>query len=306
MPTPLFSIFIPTYNRAGVLPRALDSIQQQEFKDFNVVIIDDGSSDNTEQLVSTWIAQSGISTTYVKQTNQGKHAAHNAALPYLTGELTVLLDSDDLLLPQTLQILAEQWQKIPDKSQYAGVEGNVKHTDGHLEGDTFPTDPLDCSQRELRFKYHIRGDKRGATRTDILQRFPYPVFEGERHIKPSVIQYQIAREFIYRYINDIIQIKEHQVGGLSDNRFKLRMKNPKGFRECYRQEINLYSDNRNIKALKHNYINYIRYSLHAGFSLGAMTKDMRSPWLLILIYPLAWAKCQSDKLRLKKQQVKPA
>lgn len=300
MPAHLFTIFIPTYNRAKVLARALESVQQQTFRNFDVVIIDDGSTDDTEQLVSTWIQASGIPTTYVKQENQGRHVAHNTALHYLTGELMVLLDSDDLLEPDALDTLARQWHSIADKSRYAGVEGMAKHLDGEVEGDFFPRDPLDCSFREMRLRYRIRGDKRGAIRSDILKRFPYPVFAGERHIKPSIVFNLISREYIFRYINDIIEVKEHQPGGLSDNRFRLRMRNPKGFRECYRQEINLYDDNRQPKAILHNYINYIRYSLHAGLPLARLVKDVRSPWLTLFILPLGYAKYRSDRARLRK------
>jgi glycosyltransferase involved in cell wall biosynthesis len=120
-----FTIFIPTYNRAHTLPRALDSVANQSFDDFEVLIIDDGSVDGTDQLIKQLKEKYTFPIHYYWQTNQGKHVAHNTALKFANGEFIVTLDSDDLLEPKALERFFFHWNQIPGTSRekYAGIEG---------------------------------------------------------------------------------------------------------------------------------------------------------------------------------------
>ena len=135
-----FTIFIPTYNRAYTLGRALQSISEQSFKDFEVLIIDDGSSDNTHELVEGWKKREIFPIRYHWQRNQGKHVAHNNAVKRARGYFFVLLDSDDMLHPRALERLKYHWDSIPDnkKEQFAGVEGLCIYSDGRVKVDRFP------------------------------------------------------------------------------------------------------------------------------------------------------------------------
>ncbi|MCP4284031.1 MAG: glycosyltransferase family 2 protein, partial [Gammaproteobacteria bacterium] len=113
MTSPLFSIFIPTYNRADTLPRALESVAAQQFRDFELIIVDDGSDDGTEKLLTRWKSGFNGKVRLFRQENQGKHVAYNLAVREAEGELLVLLDSDDVMLPQALSELAQCWHSIP-------------------------------------------------------------------------------------------------------------------------------------------------------------------------------------------------
>ena len=146
--TPFFTIFIPTYNRAHTLPRALESIEKQSFRDFEVVIIDDGSIDGTGALVEGWQKRVDFPVHYHWQSNQGKHVAHNTALRFAKGEFTVILDSDDALMPDALKIFKNSWETIhkDQKQFFAGIEGLCAHMEnGKIAGTPFPHNNLDLS-----------------------------------------------------------------------------------------------------------------------------------------------------------------
>ena len=107
-----FTIFTPTYNRAHTLPRVYESLLAQTFRDFEWLIVDDGSSDDTRELIGTWRQDGKISIQYHYQENQGKHFAHNLALQHARGNLFTVLDSDDECLPGALDLFASQWDEI--------------------------------------------------------------------------------------------------------------------------------------------------------------------------------------------------
>jgi glycosyltransferase involved in cell wall biosynthesis len=302
----LFTIFIPTYNRAHTLPRALKSIEQQSCRDFEVLIIDDGSTDDTRSLVEQWRRTVDFPVSYHWQENQGKNGAHNTALPLAHGFFTVNLDSDDVLVPNALERLYYHWQQIPEgeRDQFAGVEGLCAHMDsGAIAGTSFPQDVMDANYYEIREQYHVKGDKKCAVRTDIMREFPYPRFPGERHVRPSLLWKRIARKYQFRYVNEIIQRIEYQAGGLSSNRFALRMRNPNGFRFYFLEEINHpWPGNSFAKSLD-DHIKYVRYSLHSGIGYWRQGKEVRSPLFWLLAVPAGTLHWLGDKVRLKRSPI---
>jgi glycosyltransferase involved in cell wall biosynthesis len=302
----LFTIFIPTYNRAHTLPRALASIEQQTFRDFEVLIIDDGSTDDTRELIEQWRQRVDFPVIYHWQENQGKNGAHNAALPLAHGFFTVNLDSDDMLVPNALERLYFHWQQIPEaeRDQYAGVEGLCVHMDsGDIAGTPFPQDSMDSDYYEIREKYQVKGDKKCAVRTDIMREYPYPRFSGERHVRPSLLWKRIARKYKFRYVNEIIERIEYQPGGLSSNRFALRMKNPNGFRCYFLEEINYPWPGKSLKRSFDDYAKYVRYSLHSGIGYLRQFKDARFHWLWLLAAPVGSLQWLGDKVRLRQTPI---
>lgn len=299
-----FTIFIPTFNRAHTLPRAFESIQQQTFRDFEVLIIDDGSTDGTERLVRSWAERCAFPVTYRWQENRGKHGAHNAALPLLRGEMTVILDSDDVLMPEALELLNEQWQRIPadQRPGFSGVEGHVEYFDGTLEGSRFPVDVLDTDYLTMRQTYAVRGDKRGCVRTDILRAFPYPEFPGERHVRPSLLWKRIAHKYRTRYINRVIMRVERQPGGLSSDRFALRMRNPMGFRLYFLEEVNINTRNQPLRIRYNCCANYVRYSLHGDVSAHRQREDIRAKALWLAALPAGFLRYCGDRIRQQRRR----
>lgn len=295
----LFTIFIPTYNRAHTLPRAFASIEAQTCRDFDVVIVDDGSTDNTPELVKEWTQRVGFPVRYVRQQNQGKHGAFNAALEHLDGELMVMLDSDDKLTKDALDIFRRHWLAIPESERdgFCGVEGLTAFFDGTVAGSRFPEDVLDSDYLEIRRRYQVSGDKKNAIRSDLLKRFPYPVFPGERHVRPSLLWKRLADNYRTRYVNEVVEYIEYQPGGLSSNRFCLRMRNPMGYRYYYMEEVQNPQRAQSFGEQVTNYGNYIRYSLHSGVGIGRQLADVPSPWLWLLGLPRGVIKYISDRLR---------
>ncbi len=285
---PTFTIFIPSYNRAKLLPRAFASIERQTFHDFDVVIIDDGSTDNTQQVVTKWSQRVNFPVFYKVQANQGKPAAHNTALEYIKGFFTVILDSDDALADNALMLLKGHWDNIPEnkRKHFAGVEGNCALLcDNRISGNLFPSDVFDSDYLETRYTLNIAGDKKNALRTDVLKAFPFPLFLQEKSIRESVIWNRIATHYKMRYINEIIQYIEYQPDGLSKNIFKRRMQNPQGFRLAHQEMVNRYRHYLSKGELFNEVCKYIRFSFHCGLSLKQQRQEIKQPiiWLLMLI-----------------------
>lgn len=295
----LFTIFIPTWNRADTLPRAFASIEAQTCRDFDVLIVDDGSTDNTALLVQEWSEKVDFPVRYVRQENQGKHGAFNTALAYLDGELMVMLDSDDKLAADALEIFRRHWLLIPEqeREQFCGVEGLTAFFDGTVAGSRFPEDVFDSDYLQIRRRYRVSGDKKNAIRSDLLRGLAYPVFAGEKHVRPSLLWKRLADHYRTRYINEVVQYIEYQPGGLSSNRFCLRMRNPQGYRYYYMEELQNPQRARSVGEQLGNYGNYIRYSLHAGIGVAAQLRDVPSVGLWLLGLPRGIVKYLGDRLR---------
>ncbi len=296
-----FTIFIPTYNRAHLLPRALASIEAQTCRDFEVVIVDDGSSDDTAAVVEAWRARVDFPVNYRHQENQGKHAAHNAAVQLARGRLFVTLDSDDRLLPQALERFQRHWQAIPETERpgFAGVEGLIAFGGKPPAKDRFPADVVDTDYLTLRYRHHVTGDKKNAILTEVLRRYPYPVFEGERHIRPSLILKRIAHAYRFRHVNEVVQDCEYQPDGLSSDRYGLRVRNPRGMQLFYLEDLTLHRDRLDLRQRVRSTIAYIRFSLAAGD--GPLVQARRLGWdpLWLLLLPIGAARWLNNGLRLR-------
>ena len=266
-----------------------------------MVIVDDGSTDGTADLVENWRSGVTFPVNYYWQENQGKHAAFNAALPHLHGELTVVLDSDDKLADEALAIFHRYWLSIDEaeRNAFAGVEGLTAFFDGRISGHRFPEDTFDSDYIHLHRHYRIRGDKKNAIRTDILRRFPYPQFPGERHVRPSLLWERISKEFKFRYFNEVVQLIEYQEGGLSDNRFRLRMNNPQGFRYYYLEQIRTFGLGDRVGRRLDHYMKYIRYSLHSGIGLRQQLREIDSIAFWLLSLPMSTVKWLRDRIKLR-------
>ena len=291
MSAPTFTIFIPTYNRAHLLPRAFASIERQSNQDFEVVIIDDGSTDNTCEIVESWKQKVDFPVIYHYQVNQGKPAAHNAALEFSRGYFTVILDSDDILADNALELLLSHWNEIPDteKSGFAGIEGHCAYIDDQqITGNIFPQDVFDSTYLETRYKLKIAGDKKNSMRTDVLRAFPFPQFPGEKSVRESLVWNRIAAQYKMRYINQVIQYIEYQPGGLSTDIFKRRVTNPQGFRLAHQEMINLFNRYCTIGELFKEMSKYIRFSLHAHVTLPKQLSEIRYKPLWFLMLPKGW------------------
>jgi len=277
-----FTVYTPTYNRAHLLHRVYDSLMAQDERDFEWLIIDDGSTDNTATLVEDWVVKAPFPVRYVRQANQGKHIATNRAVELAAGEMFVIVDSDDWLANGALGILREAWGAIPDelKPRVANIAGLFLDPSEKPVTRLFPSDEFDCSSVDMEFRFGITGEIAMATRTEVRRQFPFPENVG-RYCMPSLVWNRIAAQYLTRYLNRPIQYKEYQQQGitLSGVHRKLGL-SPESFRirnrELLELPFNLPQKTRN-KAMRM----YIRASFHAAHSLAEQWHECRakSLWL---------------------------
>jgi glycosyltransferase involved in cell wall biosynthesis len=298
---PFITIFIPTYNRADTLDRALESVERQTDRDLEAVMVDDGSTDETPALVQRWIARNPFPIRYVRQPNQGKHVAHNTALDHATGELFMTLDSDDSLLPDAVEKIRRHWQAIPDEERagFAGVAGMCLNEDGTLSGEPYPEPVIDSDHLEIFTRCRMNGERREALRVDVLREYPYPRFDGERFVRPTLILRRMAHRYRIRFTNEVLQVNRHAARGITNRIFEFRTRNPRGLRLCFLEEINLHDRYKPWRKLFQHHVRYVRYSLHSGVGLLRQAREVkhRGTWLVAVPEGLfSWV---ADRYRLR-------
>ena len=187
MTAPLYTVFTPTFNRAHTLRRVYDSLCRQTFRDFEWLIVDDGSTDRTRGLVETWKSEAPFPIRYVYQHNQGKLVAFNHGVRLAEGQLFLPLDSDDELLPEGLAKLTASWLSCAERDQFCGVTGLCLDQKGGVVGSIFPRSPLDSNALEAIYRFRIKGEKQGFIRTLVLREFPFPEISGVKYIPESIV-----------------------------------------------------------------------------------------------------------------------
>ena len=208
-----FTIFTPTYNRERVLHRVYESLLIQTFSNFEWLIIDDGSTDNTKQLVETWQndPETWFSIRYYWQPNQHKKVAHNYAVKLAQGEFFLTFDSDDRCVPQALERFNYHWLQIPSdiRDKFSSIYVLCTDQSGYQIGNSFPGDTyFDSNTLDIFFKYKIRGEKWGVYRTSIMQEFPFPEEATKLPglIMESLIWNKIAENYDTRFVNEKLRI----------------------------------------------------------------------------------------------------
>lgn len=226
MSNPYLSIVTPTYNRAHLLKGCYESLLRQTDKDFEWILVDDGSSDDTEQTVKSF-PEAGFPITYVKKENGGKHTALNASHPYIRGKYVLILDSDDQLTEDAVSAVREAWDCWEPHSNVGIVtflKGSaIDNPDcGVADYDT-PVDIL-----RYRRTVHYGSDCCEVIRSQLFLQFPFPEFEGERFLSECALWNRVSITHKCVYINKVIYLFEYLDGGLTKSGRKLRISNPRG------------------------------------------------------------------------------
>ena len=225
----LLTVFTPAYNRAHTLPRTYESLCRQDCKDFVWLVVDDGSSDNTADLVRSWQKQeNGFEIRYLYQENGGMHTAHNAAYEVIDTELNVCIDSDDCLADGAVKKILDKWCSVKDLG-YAGIIGLDADLDGNLIGKGFP-DGLTETTLSGYYAAGGSGDKKLVYRTDVIKQYPpYPVFEGEKYVALAYKYRLIDQDYKLAVLDEVLCNVEYQPDGSSGTMWKQYLRNPKGF-----------------------------------------------------------------------------
>lgn len=223
------TVFTPAYNRAHTLPRTYESLCQQKCKDFIWLIVDDGSQDNTAELIRQWQARdNGFEIRYIYKENGGMHTAHNTAYEHIDTELNTCIDSDDKLAPDAVEKILRKWDQVKDQG-YAGIIGLDADFEGKIIGKGFPEGLTETTVVGY-YAAGGSGDKKLVYRTDIINQYPpYPVFEGEKYVSLAYKYRLIDQTYKMAVLDEVLCNVEYQPDGSSGTMWKQYLKNPRGF-----------------------------------------------------------------------------
>lgn len=225
----LLTVFTPAYNRAHTLPRTYESLLRQDCKDFVWLIVDDGSTDNTAELVDEWQKNdNGFEIKYIYKENGGMHTAHNVAYENINTELNVCIDSDDSMAENAVDLIIKKWDMVRDKG-YAGIIGLDADFDGNIIGKGFKQGLEETTV----IGYYMSGgsgDKKLVYRTDIINNYPpYPTFVGEKYVSLAYKYRLIDQDYKLAVLDKVLCNVEYQPDGSSMNMIHQYYNNPKGF-----------------------------------------------------------------------------
>ena len=236
----LVTVFTSTYNRAHLLQRLYDSLKSQTYKDFEWLIVDDGSTDDTGSIVKSFINKGNINVRYFHQANGGKHRAINYGVNKAKGELFFIVDSDDFLPHNALEITIKYYHRIKDNKTIGGICGLDISPDGKIIGSGLPYNEIVCNSLDARIKYNVTGDMKEVFRTKVLREFSFPEYNDERFCPEALLWNRIAQKYDLLFFNEPIYIAEYQAGGITDNIVKARIISPIATVTTY-QELNSYN-----------------------------------------------------------------
>lgn len=224
----MISILTPSYNRAYILENAYKSLLRQTNKDFEWVIVDDGSTDDTEKLVKRLIKEKKIDINYTKKENGGKHTALNEGMKYVKGELTIILDSDDYLLDDAIETIYYYWKKYKKNKNICGLSFLRQTEDNKTIGKRYKEDIVISNNIDFRYNKGILGDMCEVYITNVLKKYSFPVYNNERFLSECIIWNEMAMKYDTVYINKPIYVCEYLEDGLSKNSLIVRTKCPLG------------------------------------------------------------------------------
>lgn len=239
--TPFFSVVTPTYNRAHTLGRVYRSLLAQTCRDFEWLVVDDGSTDGTSKLVRQWFQEGALRIRYLRQPNGGKHVAFNFAVREARGEMVVPLDSDDECVPRALERFQFHWASIPkhERDRFSGIMCLCMDERGLLLGGPLPEDTIDGHPFEVMDCLRRTAEMWAAFRTDVLRAYPFPEYQNERFVPEGLVWNRIGRRYITRFVNEGLRIYFDSPDSLSRSSVLIRMASPRATLAYYSEAMQL-------------------------------------------------------------------
>ncbi len=302
--SPLFTVFTPTYNRAHTLERVYNSLKKQTLQDFEWVIVDDGSTDETRALVESWLHEPpSFSVRYLYQSNRGKHCAINRGVQEANGFFFIIFDSDDECVPEALERFAYHWQNIPENERdlFCGVTSLCQDQYGHLVGVPFPGDVVASNHLEMIYNFKIKNEMWLCVRTAAMREFSFPEIEGLRYVPEATVWARMARAYKTLYINEMLRVYwQDQPSLMHGSSAAANAKEGRfGLLAVLTEQIDwfIYDPTYFIRCAIH----YARFSFHSNLGLwsqfSALT-NIRARILWVLGLPIAWAVYLRDRSKV--------
>lgn len=276
-----FTIFTPCYNSEKFIHRVFESLANQTYKNFEWIVINDNSTDNTGQLIKDFIATADFDVQFFNlEKNQMLTKNYNLAVKNAQGEFFMPLGHDDALVNSALQTFLNYYEKIPDdkKDSYAGVSCTCVDQFGKLIGDAYPESPYLSNFYHTVYDLNIEGEKQGFVKTKIMREFPIP--ELDIYVPEGLIWHHVGEKYNTLFVNDSLRIyyinQTHE--SLSSSASK-KIRYPKGIRFYTLCQLNRF-----FKKVKKNYllkfktlIKYGRMSFHLKIYLIKSAGEIQSP-----------------------------
>lgn len=283
MKSATIAVFTPTFNRAYKLPDLYKSLLRQTNKDFVWLVVDDGSTDDTEQLINSYINEKLINIRFVSRENGGKQRAHNTALSNCYEELFFTVDSDDYLVDSAIQQVIDAWTPLKTKKNIAGMIALCGENDNKPLNTYLPRGLKTTKIYDLYSKYHFAGDATLIYRTSILKQYPYDVADGEKFIAESFVYLQIDEKYDLSTLNSVLMIRKYLPDGYTKSARTVARLNPKGYMKIKKMYMERATTHRDAIESTTLYLvgAYFAREFSAGF------KSIENPLLAILAGILA-------------------
>lgn len=277
------TIITPTYNRDKNLKNLYKSLRSQTNTDFKWLIIDDGSTDDTEHVVQEFIADAQVNIQYMKRENGGKHRALNTGISLIDTELTYIVDSDDHLPDDAVEMILMYHDKYRNTPGLCGYSFLRCYEDGSVNTAYFKKDEEISSYRDVRINGNIGGDKAEVFYTEILKQFPFPEYDGEKFLPEDLVWMQMSGPYRMVHINRCIYIGEYLDGGLTKTGRAMKVHSPKGM--MMRSEVYLNDTGVCLKVKVKMMMLYIIYGKFAGFSTKELyhNSPLKTLYMLLLL-----------------------
>lgn len=290
------TVLTPTFNRGGRLQSLWDSLQKQTVKDFEWLVVDDGSTDGTKDLITQLQEKSDFPIRYIYKSNGGKHTALNVGIQTICSELIFIVDSDDCVTDDAVESILKIHKKYRSQNNICGYAFLRAFPDGKVNGKKFEVDEKIGSYIDVR----VNGDDTGADKAEVfkthcLKEFPFPEYPNEKFLGEDLVWVRMARKYEMVHINKAIYVGNYLEDGLTNNRRKHNIASPIGC--MHRAEEFMESDLKTRYRIKGG-LQYIVYGRFAGVKVVDLIRKSRHKVLATVCTPgglflhSRWSKAQ--------------
>lgn len=292
----MITVLTPTFNRGGVLRSLWESLQKQTVKDFEWLVVDDGSTDGTKNLITQLQEKSDFPIRYIYKSNGGKHTALNVGIQTICSELTYIVDSDDCVTDDAVESILKIHKRYRSQNNICGYAFLRAFPDGKVNGKKFDVDEKIGSYIDVR----VNGDDTGADKAEVfkthcLKEFPFPEYPNEKFLGEDLVWVRMARKYEMVHINKAIYVGNYLEDGLTNNRRKYNIASPIG---CMHRAEEFMETDLKIKYRIKGGLQYIVYGKFAGVKVIDLIRKSKYKILATVCIPgglflhSRWSKAQ--------------